>query len=49
MFWKQIIVLSTISIAAYTLDNGAGNVPPMGFNTFWAFGCQNLNEAGVKK
>ena len=48
MFWKHLIVLSTINLAAYSLDNGVGSVPPMGFNTFKVFGCANLNETAVK-
>jgi hypothetical protein len=42
-------VIALTAIQSFALNNGAGLVPPMGFNTFWAFGCNNYNETVINQ
>lgn len=44
---KAIIVSSGFLALSQALDNGLGLSPPMGFNTFRAFGCNNYNETVI--
>lgn len=49
---KIINVIGLIALTAFqchSLNNGAGLVPPMGFNTFWVFGCNNYNETIINQ
>ena len=48
---KAIQVVGFLSLAATTafaLNNGLGQVPPMGFNTWRAYEC-NFNETVLKQ
>ena len=49
---KVIQVIGVIALTALqcsALNNGVGLTPPMGFNTFRAFGCNNYNETIIKQ
>ena len=46
---KATIVSSGFLALSQALDNGLGLSPPMGFNTFRAFGCKNYNETVIQE
>ena len=43
------MVIGSVAAIANALDNGQGKVPPMGWNTWLAYGCEGLNENVVKE
>ena len=42
-----LAVLALFASSAFALQDGAARTPPMGFNTWNYFGCNNINEANV--
>ena len=45
---KVFLVLFLIYFSAYSLDNGEGVTPPMGWNSWNHFGCK-INETLIRK
>jgi len=45
---KRTIVLLIIFIMTFSLDNGLGKTPPMGWNSWNRFAC-NINETLIKQ
>ena len=45
---RVIVLLGTMLLLGFALDNGVGLTPPMGWNSWNHFGC-NINENLIKQ
>lgn len=45
----RLLVLLALVVVGLALDNGLGKTPPMGWNSWNKFHCDNLNETIVKE
>lgn len=48
MILKRLILVCLILALTFSIDNGLGLTPQMGWNSWNKFGC-NINEALIKK
>jgi alpha-galactosidase len=44
----KILIVALLLLTVWTLDNGLGKTPPMGWNSWNHYGC-NINETIVKE
>lgn len=45
--YSLLIFLCVLTLTVKSYDNGVGKTPPMGWNSWDAFGC-DVNETGIK-